>query len=112
MPVQNAGNEIRQTVEAWEGIVAQPHRYGGVEWVMGKREIGHIHGDALVDVPFPKTVREELVAAGAAEPHHVLPESGWVSLWLRRSTDVPRAIALLERSYGLAKKQKERMGTY
>jgi Family of unknown function (DUF5519) len=42
-----------------------------------------VHGDALVDIPFTKKVREELVVAGRAERHHILPESGWVSVWLR-----------------------------
>jgi Family of unknown function (DUF5519) len=28
---------------------------------------------------YPKKVRDEMVAAGEAEPHHILPETGWVS---------------------------------
>jgi hypothetical protein len=50
---------------------------------LGHREIGHVHGDSLVDIPFPLHVRDELVKGGAAEPHHVLPKSGWVSVYLR-----------------------------
>ncbi len=53
--------------------------------------IGHVHGDRLVDIPFPKKVREGLVAAGRAEPHHILPESGWVSICLRQPSDVERS---------------------
>jgi Family of unknown function (DUF5519) len=37
-------------------------------------------GDALVDLPFPCKVRDELVATGRARPQHVLPETGWVRL--------------------------------
>jgi Family of unknown function (DUF5519) len=44
-------------------------------------------------------VREELVAAGRAERHHVLPESGWVSVYLREIRDVERAIELLRSSF-------------
>jgi predicted DNA-binding protein (MmcQ/YjbR family) len=66
---------------------------------LGHREIGHVHGDSLVDIPFPLHVRDELVKGGAAEPHHVLPKSGWVSVYLRNPGDVARAIQLLRRSY-------------
>ena len=79
-----------------------PHRFGGTEFRLGRREIGHIHGDHLVDIPFPKKVRNELIAAGLAEPHHILPESGWISFYIRRGDQVESAIALLRRSYDLA----------
>jgi hypothetical protein len=80
-----------------------PHRFGGVEFRLGRREIGHIHGDSLVDIPFPKRVRDEIIAAREAEPHHILPDSGWISLFLRKEDDVDRAIRFLERSFQLAK---------
>jgi hypothetical protein len=56
-----------------------------------------------VDIPFPKRVRDEVIAAHEAEPHHILPQSGWISLYLRSAGDADRAIRLLERSYSLAK---------
>jgi len=59
-----------------------------------------------VDIPFPTKVRAELVAAGRAQPHHVLPESGWVSFYLRQEPDVEAAIELLRRSYEIALHQK------
>jgi hypothetical protein len=106
MGVRGAQAAITEAVTGWAGVTARPHRFGGVEYVIGKREIGHIHGDALVDIPFPKKVRDEVVGAGRAEPHHVLPETGWVSFYLRETEDVARAIALLEESYGIARKQR------
>jgi predicted DNA-binding protein (MmcQ/YjbR family) len=89
-------------------VTAQPHRFGGLEYVIGRREIGHIHGDHLVDIPFPKKVRDELVATGRAQPHHILPETGWVSLYLRQEADVEQAIALLKQSYEIAINQKSK----
>jgi hypothetical protein len=106
MTVRNARNDIETAVLSWPQIESYPHRFGGVEYRIGKREIGHIHGDALVDIPFPKAVRDEVVAAGQAEPHHILPASGWISFYLRESKDVSAAIALLRRSYEIAAKQK------
>ena len=102
MAVAGAQQRIITVVRGWEGVEIRPHRYGGLEFRLGKRELGHIHGDALVDIPFPKTVRNEIVAAGEAEPHHILPNSGWVSVFLRTSEDVERAVTLLERSFHLA----------
>jgi hypothetical protein len=62
----------------------------------------------LLDVAFPKTVRDELVSAGLAQPHHLLPQSGWVSFYLREEGDVERAVSLLARSYELAREQQAR----
>lgn len=109
MPVQGALNTVSATLAQWDGVQSRPHRFGGTEWVFGKRELGHIHGDALVDIPFPKKVRDELIATRQADAHHVLPESGWVSVWLRQPEDVQRVIRLLHQSYSLALAQKERM---
>ena len=108
MPVRGASKQIINTLLTWEGMETHPHRFGGTEFRIGKREIGHIHGDSLVDIPFPKKVRDEIVAAGEASPHHILPETGWVSFYLREEGDVERAIALLRRSYEIALKQKSK----
>ena len=108
MSVRGASKQISETLLAWEGIESHPHRFGGVEFSIGKREIGHVHGDTLVDIPFPKKIRDEIVAAGQAQPHHILPESGWVSFYLKQGSDVERAIQLLRRSYEIALKQKNR----
>ena len=106
MSVRGASKQIVDTLLTWQGIETHPHRFGGTEFRIGKREIGHIHGDTLVDIPFPKKIRDEIVAAKEAEPHHILPETGWVSFYLREEADVERAIALLKRSYEIALKQK------
>jgi predicted DNA-binding protein (MmcQ/YjbR family) len=98
--------QIHEAAMSWPGVTAQSHRFGGTEYRLGKREIGHIHGDHLVDIPFPKNVRNELVAADAAEPHHILPNSGWISFYIKRADQVESAIALLRRSYDLATARK------
>jgi len=110
MAVSGAGRLITEVVSQWEGIAHEPHRFGGVEFLLGRREIGHVHGDYLVDIPFPIAVRRELVAAGTAEPHHVLPDSGWISFYIRSPEDVGHAIDLLRRSYDLAIHQRTRRG--
>lgn len=107
MSISNAQKAITQTVTSWEGVSTTPHRFGGLEYRLGTRELGHIHGDHLVDIPFPKRVRDEIVSAGLAEPHHILPETGWVSFYLREESDVQQAISLLQQSYEIALRQKQ-----
>jgi hypothetical protein len=108
MPVAGARKQIDTALTTWEGVTAHPHRFGGTEYQLGSREIGHIHGDYLVDIPFPTQVRDAIVAAGEAQPHHILPESGWISLYLDRPQDVATAIDLFRRSYDLAVQQRAR----
>ena len=112
MAISGAGERIQSEVSGWEGITSGPHRFGGVEFTLGHREIGHMHGDSLVDVPLPKRVRDELVASAQAKPHHVLPQSGWVSVYLNDPSDVDRAIWILRRSYEIAREQRERRAAH
>jgi hypothetical protein len=93
------GEQIAEEVSSWDGVVAMRHRFGGVEFKVGRREIGHLHGSRLADIPFPVAIREQLVAEGRAKPHHVLPKSGWISYWIRGRDDVPAVIELFRMSY-------------
>ncbi len=106
MSVPGARDAIETAILAWPHVEAHPHRFGGREYRIGKREIGHIHGDHLLDIPFPTKVRDEVLAAGLAQPHHLLPETGWISFYFHEAADAERAISLLRRSYEIALKQK------
>lgn len=94
-----AGRLIREEVGSWPGVTVAPHRFGGVEYLFGKKEMGHVHGDRLADLPMPRRLRDELVAAGRARPHHVLPETGWISVWMAGPDDAPAVIELFRMQY-------------
>ena len=96
---QSIASVIEQQVRAWPGVEVGPHRFGGIEFRVGRREIGHLHGNRLADLPFPVRVREELVAAGKAQPHHIQPESGWVSFHIHGVADVAAVVELFRLSY-------------
>ena len=106
--VAGAQERITQIVVRWRGVSTAPHRFGGTEYRLGSREIGHIHGDHMLDIPFPVKMRNEIIEAGRAEPHHLLPETGWVSFYIRTPDDIARAVALLEESYTIAQAQLAR----
>jgi len=69
---------IEQEVGSWEGVAVRPHRFGGVEFVLGNRELGHIHPQGWADLPFTRRIREMLLETGRAEPHRA-GVTGWVS---------------------------------
>jgi hypothetical protein len=97
-----ASATIRKAVEAWEGVSTHPHRFGGVEFQAGGRELGHLHGDRLADLLLPKAVHDRVIAEGTAQPHHVLPDSNWVSVSIHSSADVQTVIVLLRAAYDRA----------
>src|SRR6185503_16836352 len=106
--VPGAAEAIRAAVASWPDTRDTPHRFGGVEFLIGAREIGHLHGDRLLDVPFPRAIHDALIAEGRAERHHVMPDSGWISFWLREDRDIAEAIAILKRSYDVIQSQLAR----
>lgn len=91
--------QIEREVAGWPGVIVESHRFGGVEFRVGHRELGHLHGSRLADLPFPIRVRDELIAAGRAERHHILPESGWISRRIRDERDVADVIDLFRLNY-------------
>ena len=95
MAVHGAHKTIREVVAAWQGVTLGPTHFGATAYRLGKREIGHIHGDAVVDIPFPMYVRDQLVEKGDAEPHLYLPGTGWVTVRLQSAEDVEKALRLL-----------------
>ncbi|MCA0455211.1 MAG: DUF5519 family protein [Chloroflexi bacterium] len=91
--------QVKNTVSAWAGITVNPHRFGGLEFNLGTVEVGHIHSDGMVDIPFNSKIRTQLLAERKAEPHHLLPETGWITYYIRSAGDVEQAIWLFRLSY-------------
>jgi len=77
-------------------IQRRPHRFGGVGFFIARTEIGHLHGNGLLDLFVGKSLRAEQVRRGRALPHHVFPDSGWISFWLKSPADIAQALELFE----------------
>jgi ribonuclease BN (tRNA processing enzyme) len=92
-------DRIVREVSSWPGVTLAPHRFGGTEFRVARIELGHLHGDHMADLPFPKAVRDRLVELGDAGPHHVLPQSGWVSRRITSPQDVDGVIELFRLNY-------------
>jgi len=94
----SAVEAVRAAVASWEGVTIHEHRFGGVEFRLGRRELGHLHA-RFADLPFPRRVRDALVASGQARPHHVLPDSGWVTVPMRTVSEATHVIELFRQNY-------------
>jgi hypothetical protein len=88
---------IQKEISTWPYVIAEPHRFAGIEFRFNKREMGHIHGERVADIPFPMAIRNELINSGRVKPHHVLPQSGWVSYYFDKGEDDISAVIELFR---------------
>jgi hypothetical protein len=96
----SAQDRIASEVESWPGVESGPGRFGSLRFALGRRELGHLHGDQIADLPLRPETARELVAAGHAIDHRFTPaDSGWVTVELRRDEDVTRVIELMRASY-------------
>jgi len=90
---------VEYEVMSWPNVEKLPHRFGGIEFRVNGHEIGHLHGNRQADFPFSVPVRKELVAAGRASLHHILPQTGWVSYYIQGDESVPGLIELFRLNY-------------
>ncbi len=91
--------KLTQEVSTWAQISVHPHRFGGREFRLGKAEVGHVHTGGAVDIPFPRAIRDLLLAEGLASEHYWVPDSGWITFRIRNERDVEHAIWLMRLSY-------------
>lgn len=88
-----------QNVSSWPGVSTHPHRFGGREFRLGSAEIGHIHAGGILDIPFPRTIRDALLEENRAQEHRWVPNSGWVTYRVQSEVNLPHAIWLMRLSY-------------
>jgi hypothetical protein len=91
--------KVRAALMSWQGVTSQPHRFGGTEFRVSGRQMGHMHGGRFADLPFPMQIRNELIKDGRALPHHVLPNSGWVTFPIHGEKDVDSLLELFRLQY-------------
>jgi hypothetical protein len=82
--MEDIGAQITEEVASWDGVTVHAHRFGGVEFRLGRRELGHLHA-TWADLPFTRRIREMLVETGRAEAHR-FGVNGWVSRDLDEET--------------------------
>jgi hypothetical protein len=91
--------KLEAEVAGWPHVSVAPHQFAAKEFRFHKAEIGHVHFWGDVDIPFPRTLHDLLLAEGRAQRHRWLPDSGWVTFHLHDEADVERAVWLMRLSY-------------
>ncbi len=99
--MQHSVKKLEDEVSAWPHVSVHAHRFGGREFRFDKAEVGHVHVGGIVDIPFPRSVRDVLLAEGLAEEHHWVPNSGWITFKMHREReeDLRHALWLMRLSY-------------
>ena len=90
---------LEETVAAWPNISVHAHRFGGTEFRLGNAEVGHVHPGGIVDIPFPRPIRDALLEEGLAREHRWVPNSGWTTFHARTEHDLQHALWLMRLSY-------------
>jgi hypothetical protein len=102
-PTQPASRQIVEEVTSWPGVEAGPGTRGEFAFTLGRREIGHLHGDHALHIGFPKAVWHELHDAGRIDYHPVYPgKPGYAARRIENEDDVEDVIALLRLNYDRA----------
>jgi hypothetical protein len=91
--------KVKTELMSWPGVISRFHRFGGTEFRINGKEMGHMHGGRFADLPFPMSIRNALVKDGKALPHHVLPNSGWVTFLINEDADITSLIDLFRMQY-------------
>jgi hypothetical protein len=106
----SASQQITDEVTSWPGVEAGPGRRGEFAFRVGRREIGHLHGDRSAHFSFPKTVWEELRRQGRIVEHPVFPgRQGPAARRITSDEDIRDVIALMRLNYDrIVERQKTR----
>ena len=101
--MENIGERIEHEVGSWEGVTTHEHRFGGTEFRLGRREIGHLHGDRSAHFAFPKGVWAELHEQGRIDYHPMFPDKpGLAARRIESDEDIRDVIELLRLNYDRA----------
>jgi Family of unknown function (DUF5519) len=92
--------QITDEVTSWPGVQAGPGRRGEFAFRVGRREIGHLHGDRSAHFSFPKNVWIELYNQGRIVEHPVFPgRQGPGARRITTDEDIQDVIALMRLNY-------------
>jgi hypothetical protein len=92
--------QITAAVTSWPGVEAGHGDRGEFGFKVGRRPIGHLHGDRVAHFSFPKDVGAGLREQGRIGPHPVAPEKpAWGARAIRTDEDVRDVIALMRLNY-------------
>jgi hypothetical protein len=97
---KTASEQITDEVTSWPGVQAGPGRRGEFSFKVGRREIGHLHGDRVAHFGFPKDVWTELFDQGRIGYHPVFPgKPGFGARAIEAEADVRDVLEMMRLNY-------------
>ena len=97
---RTASQQITEEVTSWPGVSAGPGRRGEFAFTVGRREIGHLHGDHAAHFFFPKEIWVDLFERGQVGRHPVFPDKqGPAARRIEDDADVRDVIELMRLNY-------------
>jgi len=97
---KTASRRIIEEVSSWNGVEVGPGRRGELAFTVGRREIGHLHGDHAAHFAFPRELWLELERQGRITFHPVFPKrQGPAARAIGDDRDVDDVIALMRLNY-------------
>lgn len=95
-----AREQITEEVTSWPGVEAGPGDRGEFAFKVGRRELGHLHGDEVLHTGFPRKMWIELREQGRIDYHPVFPDKkGPAARRIDTQDDVRDVIVLLRLNY-------------
>jgi Family of unknown function (DUF5519) len=103
MADQTASKQITEEVTSWPGVEAGLGERGEFSFKLGRREIGHLHGDRVAHFGFPKGVWQQLFEQGRIDYHPVFPgRPGFGARVIDDDGDVRDVIEIMRLNYDRA----------
>ncbi|HWC25283.1 MAG TPA: luciferase family protein [Solirubrobacteraceae bacterium] len=100
---QTASQRITEEVTSWPGVEAGLGRRGEFGFTVGRRRLGHLHGDRVFHGSFPKAIWQELFDQGRIDYHPVFPgKPGYAARRIETEEDVRDVIELIRVNYDRA----------
>lgn len=93
--IGNIANKLINEIQIWEGIEIRPHTFGGFQFKMNGMDIGHIHGDKIVDLPLSSHIQLKISLLKEKNNnniklsnYHIYPGSKWIVYYLKDDSDI------------------------
>ena len=97
---RTASEQITEEATSWPGVEAGAGRRGEFAFKLGRREIGHLHGNHAAHFSFPKEVWAGLFEQNRIDYHPVFPgKPGYGARRIETEDDVRDVIELLWLNY-------------
>ena len=97
---RSPSQQIIEIVASWPGVTTASGNLGELSFRVGRRELGHLHGDTAAHFGFPRQVWIKLYKDGRIEPHPVFVDLvGPAARRIQAPSDIQAVIDLFRLNY-------------